>query len=166
MEAVRPVAVPSGVVRGRARGGVSGFSVASGEVASAGASQTEAAGELLGLIAVQEQDEGERRDRSARERCKEMLRALGAMQRALLGGAGGNGALAHLAALSGASVDTADPELAMVSRMIALRARVELARAEMTLAEVAGRSKIAQQAEETAEYHLGAAGGRGYKPAP
>ncbi len=166
MEPVRPVVVSSGVVRGRARGGVSGFSVASGEVASAGASGAEAAGELLGLIAVQEQDEGERRDRSARERCKEMLRALGEMQRALLGGSGGKGALAHLAALSQAPGDAASPELALLSRMIALRARVELARTEVAQAGMRGHSKIAQQRQGTAEYHLGGAGGGGYKPAP
>ena len=165
MEPVRPVVGPSALARAGARtgtrGGTPGFSVGPGAPSAASASRAEAAAELLGLIAVQEQDEGERRDRGAHKRCREMLRALTELQRALLGSALDTGVLDHLATLSRAPIDAANPDLALLNRMIAVRARVELARAEAM-----GNLKIARQDRETADYHLGAKDGRGYKPPP
>ncbi len=165
MEPVRPVLGSSVVARAGARigahGGASGFSVGAGAATGTAASRAEAAAELHGLIAVQEQDEGERRNRDAHRRCREMLRALAELQHALLGADVDAEALTHLAALSHAPVDAAHPELALLSRMIAVRARVELARAE-----VAGNLKIAQQGGRPADYHLGGSEGRGYKPPP
>jgi len=161
VEPVRPALAPSALARGGARRGVSGFSMDAKGAPGAAASRAEATAELHGLIAVQERDEGERQDRSAHRRCQQMLRALAKLQSALLGVAPDSGALTELATLSRVPVDAANPELAMLSRMIAVRARVELARAEMVV-----NLKIAQQDRISADYHLGGADARSYKPPP
>lgn len=141
MDPVRPVLGPSALARGAARRGTSGFSVHAEVAAGEGASRAEATAELFGLIAVQERDEGERRDRGAHKRCWEMLRVLAGLQRALLGGTLDLEGAGSARRAEPHPVDAANPELALLSRMIAVRARVELARAEVANLKIAQKGR-------------------------
>jgi len=116
--------------------------------AEAGAAQvSDGAGEtvptqgLAALLAMQETTLGgvdeaaRRRDQAARQRGHDLLGALGRLQRALLGAEGvdapGLGASrAAMQDLLDGLPDAADPVLAGIVQAIALRARVELARAD------------------------------------
>ncbi len=77
----------------------------------------------------------ETRDREARRHGGAMLRALGGLQLAMLGGDGAQAlrTLSELAGseLAGGAPSAADPGLDQVVRAIAQRAAIELARAEM-----------------------------------
>ncbi len=75
----------------------------------------------------------EARDRQARRHGRAMLRALAAVQRALLAEEGGHAAaaLAALAASLGQAQEAEDPVLQLILREIAVRAAVELARHDM-----------------------------------
>ena len=79
------------------------------------------------LHEIQSSD-AQRRDREAARRGKELLEALGALQRALLGSGQIGEALGSLTVLVDRVPHAADPSLATVVREIALRATVELAR--------------------------------------
>ena len=69
------------------------------------------------------------RDVLARRRGRALLGGLGALQRALLAGKADAGALRSLAGLVDGE-DGDDPDIADAMRALALRARIELARAE------------------------------------
>jgi hypothetical protein len=113
----------------------SGFSVPLGTPAATtapeSASPIQAASGLAALLATQELADPRLRDRAARRHATATLDALAALQAALLGepddGGMGGDALGRLAALAGQPVP-ADPGLAALTRAIALRAAVELAR--------------------------------------
>ncbi len=86
-----------------------------------------AAVSLSGLLALQGAGPEAPRDRTARRRGRDILDALAALQRGLLGGDAG-GALARLASLIEGVPLAADPRLAALLAAVALRARIELAR--------------------------------------
>jgi hypothetical protein len=88
---------------------------------------------LDAMLALQEAEVEAARDRNARRHGKALLEALAELQRALLGGGGGEEgpALQRLAALAAAPADAANPALAGVLRALSLRAQVELARRGM-----------------------------------
>jgi Class II flagellar assembly regulator len=83
---------------------------------------------LAGLLALQADDAGEARDRSARRRGRELLDALAALQRAMLGGEIDQDQLHDLAALVADVPDAADSRLRAAMEDVVLRVRVELAR--------------------------------------
>ena len=83
---------------------------------------------LAGLLALQADEAGEARDRSARRRGRELLDALAALQRAMLAGEIGPDQLNELFALVVDVPDAADPRLRAAMEDVVLRARVELAR--------------------------------------
>ncbi|MGA9864976.1 MAG: flagellar assembly protein FliX [Acetobacteraceae bacterium] len=87
---------------------------------------------LSGLLALQESESVPIRDRDARRRGRDILAALGALQRGLLGGADPDGATVRLAALLAEPSVAADPGLNAILSAIRLRARIELARRHMT----------------------------------
>jgi Class II flagellar assembly regulator len=97
---------------------------------SSGAAPTTATTEisLAGLLALQADDAGEARDRSARRRGRELLDALAALQRAMLGGEIDQDQLHDLAALVADVPDAADSRLRAAMEDVVLRVRVELAR--------------------------------------
>ncbi|MBV8704221.1 MAG: hypothetical protein JO118_10975 [Acetobacteraceae bacterium] len=86
-----------------------------------------AAVSLPGLLALHEAGVEAPGDRAARRRGRDILAALAALQRGLLGGDDGE-ALPALARLARDLPPAADPRLDAVLRAVALRARVELAR--------------------------------------
>jgi hypothetical protein len=100
-----------------------------GPSACAGA---EAAG-LVGMLALQERGEAERRDRDAHRRGLALVAELAALQRAILADGADPACLARLAALAAGLPEAADPALAALVRAVALRAKVVLARADMAL---------------------------------
>ncbi len=104
------------------------------EPQAAGVSTTYAAAELSlgGLLALQEGEPGPGhatavQDRAARRHGRDLLAALAALQRGLLGGALGTGDVRRLADLAEDIPPAADPRLRHVMQAIALRAKVELA---------------------------------------
>ncbi len=119
---------------GRA-GPASGFSVPAGPPGPASppeaAAPMQATSGLAALLATQELADPRLRDRAARRHATATLDALAALQAALLdgeaGGAMAGQALGRLAALAGQPAP-ADRALAALTRAIALRAAVELAR--------------------------------------
>jgi hypothetical protein len=83
---------------------------------------------MAGLLALQEAGGDEVRDREARQRGRDLLDELAALQRELLAGAPDAARLARLAELAAGLPLAADPGLRAVVQAIALRARVEAAR--------------------------------------
>jgi hypothetical protein len=69
-----------------------------------------------------------RRNRAARRRCDDLLRALGELQLGMLAEGSDQDLVGRLASLAAALPQAADPALAAVARMISLRARIEVAR--------------------------------------
>ncbi|MCC6719734.1 MAG: hypothetical protein IT555_17770 [Acetobacteraceae bacterium] len=121
---------------GRQARAAGGFRLPQARPAAAGlAAGVEEVG-LAGMLALQEMPERESADRQARKRGRDLLAALTAMQRGMLGLDGGDaGELARLAA----DVPAADdPGLRAAVDAIALRARIELARREKIPADGAG----------------------------
>jgi len=112
-----------------------------GAAAASGAREASAAEGVTiaaSLIALQETIIAGERDREARERADRMLEELAALQHLMLGGRMPASRLAELAALTDRPGLAADPALAELVSAVSLRAKVELARLEMTSA--AGRS--------------------------
>jgi hypothetical protein len=101
---------------------------------AAGPGQVEAAAapaatSLGSMLALQEADVETVEDREARKHGHDMLAALAELQRALLGGGGGDGvALQRLGDLAASVRHATDPRLAAMVSAIVLRVRVELAR--------------------------------------
>lgn len=132
---IRGVGGPAPVVGGgrAARGGGGAFRVpdrAQGAEASAVAPAM-AVG-LSAMLALQEMPDPTVGDREARRHGQALLDELSALQRSMLaGGAPDPGRLARLAA---AVPSATDPRLRETVAAIALRARIELARAEMSRA--------------------------------
>jgi hypothetical protein len=93
---------------------------------SSGAAPTTAPTEisLAGLLALQADDAGEARDRSARRRGRELMDAMAALQRAMLSGEIDQDQLHDLAALVADVPDAADPRLRAVMEDVVLRVRV------------------------------------------
>lgn len=93
---------------------------------------------LDGMLAVQEQAGEQLRDREARRHAQSVLAALAALQRSLLAGEGETaadglaGACAALRAALGGTVLAADPALAALVGAVEIRAKVVLARIEVT----------------------------------
>jgi hypothetical protein len=80
------------------------------------------------LLAAEAFDRNVRRNAAARRQGQAVLRGLGTLQQALLGGGDPGTALADLAQLLSDLPPPPDPQLARILDSIALRARVELAR--------------------------------------
>ena len=119
---------------GQARG-VGGFCVPQARTAASsatagveGASGAEEVG-LAGMLALQEMPDRDVADRAARRRGQDLLAALAAMQRAMLGLGDGDGA--RLEQLAAGVPRADDPALRDVVAAIALRARIEAARLAM-----------------------------------
>ena len=112
----------------RAVGRGAGFSVpaarAGGTAAMAGPVEIG----LAGMLALQEAEAAEVRDREARRHGRQMLDGLARLQRALLDGAPDQGTLLRLAALVEVVPGADDPALAAAMAEVTLRVRVELAR--------------------------------------
>ena len=116
---------------GRARTGqtVGGFSLGAGAPSGAGATSATIPVALGSMLALQEAGAEPVRDRAARRHGHAMLKLLAALQRAMLGGEGGNeDELGRLAALATEIPAASDPGLRQVVAAIALRASIELAR--------------------------------------
>jgi hypothetical protein len=101
---------------------------AGAEAPAAAASMGEVA--LGGMLALQEAEGREARDREARRHGQEMLAALARLQRALLEGGRDLPGLRRLALLAENVPEAADPALRLAMAEVVLRARVELARHE------------------------------------
>ena len=84
------------------------------------------------FLALQSVDENEQRNRAARKRGTAMIAALSDLQRAVLAAEDPALALRSLGTLAQEQPEAADPALASVLRAIVLRARVEVARREMS----------------------------------
>lgn len=84
---------------------------------------------LGGLLAMQEEPRADERNRRARAGGAAILAELAAMQRACLGDGDAAGVAQRLDGLVASLPDAADPGLAGVVRLIALRARIEMLRA-------------------------------------
>ena len=100
--------------------------------ATAGATTPLASPAIVNPLLLQDlaADDGLRRDRDARHRSRELLDALAALRRALLGSGDEKAELARLSALLSAIPQAHDPALAALVRAIAVRATVELCRRE------------------------------------
>jgi hypothetical protein len=111
-----------------------GFQVPQGSVADSQAAEPAANASPLGsvsldvLLAAEALDQDARRNATARRKGQAVLRGLGSLQQALLGGGDPRAALAELAQLLSDLPRPPDPQLADALDSIALRARVELAR--------------------------------------
>ena len=115
----------------RVRQGASGFRVAE-EVCAQGASAAGATDVASGsvLLALQEAGDDDARDRAARNRAREMMIELAALQRDVLRGRLSAANLKQLARLAEELPVAAAPALRAVLAGVVLRARVELARYE------------------------------------
>ena len=133
------VAAASPAQRAARRGAAGGFAVpaeSAADVGAAAATEASSAVMLGGMLALQEEDSAEIRDRRARRHGHAMLEELARLQRALLGGPeqgaeeGGDqgGALRRLEGLTRMVPDAADPALRGLIQSVALRAQIELAR--------------------------------------
>jgi len=91
---------------------------------------------MEGMLALQELPGEAVGDREARRRGQDLLEALAAIQRGLLGM--GEGDPARLARLAEAVPTAGDPALREAVAAIVLRARIEVARAEMARGAVPG----------------------------
>jgi hypothetical protein len=122
-------ATAGGAGRARPEPTVGGFSLGAGAPAAAGTASPASPVSLGSMLALQEAGAEPVRDRAARRHGHAMLRLLAALQRAMLGAGGGDGAeLDRLAALSAEIPAASDPGLRQVVAAIALRASIELAR--------------------------------------
>ena len=101
-------------------------------VRSAGAAPSPVA--LESLLALQQVDAVPARDRSAHRRGQALLAALGRLQRVLLGDGDTESALRDIRDLADDVPAAADPALAEAVDQVVLRARIELARRELTAA--------------------------------
>jgi hypothetical protein len=113
--------------RGGARAGGGGFALPAEGRPPAGAAPVAAMG-LDGLLALQQEAVMPCRDREARRRGQDLLAALVALQRAMLGGAEEPDGLARLAELAASVPEAGDPALRQAVASLALRARLELVR--------------------------------------
>ena len=114
--------------RGATRTSSGAFSVpAEAAVATPG---TEAAAPvaLASMLSLQELGGDAAQDREARRHGQDLLAALAALQRTLLGGGDDAAALQHLAELVAAVPRASDRRLAAIVSAIAVRVQVELAR--------------------------------------
>jgi hypothetical protein len=125
---LRPTERPTGRPGASRAGG--GFAVPQQGAAAADAGVVGGAGgvsSLDTLLALQEEADPLLRDRAAKRRSQEMLKALAGLQRALLAGSEAD-AVALLESLVQDVPVAADPGLAELAAAVTLRARVELAR--------------------------------------
>jgi hypothetical protein len=107
-----------------------GFSVPEQAAPAAAGSASASEVALAGMLALQEADAGQVRDRAARRHATDVLAELAALQRALLLGEPDAATLRRLADLAGAVPEADDPGLRAAVAAVILRARVELARHE------------------------------------
>ncbi len=129
MDGIARIAVPTAQLPRLSRAGRTAFSVAQDADEARKATLGEISpAELGSLLAVQERDETDHRNRNARRHCQDMLRLLTELQRSVLADAGVQDAMSRLATLALSVPEAGDPRLSALSRMIALRARVEMAR--------------------------------------
>ncbi|MGH7071541.1 MAG: flagellar assembly protein FliX [Acetobacteraceae bacterium] len=115
----------------RAQSGATGFALPATAASTGGAGTIGEATPvtLLGaMLALQEVEANQARDRVARRHGEAILTALTALQVGLLGGAVHGPELGHLARLAAELPEAADPVLGMLVRAVSLRAEIELAR--------------------------------------
>lgn len=106
-----------------------GFSVGPHcQPATTSSAQAMDSAELPALLCIQEHDGDDPKDRGAKRRGRDLLRALAELQRTLLSAAGEAAALDRLGELASTPADASDPRLAHILAAIVLRARVEMAR--------------------------------------
>lgn len=106
--------------------GASAFAVPDSEPAAPPESVAPVA--LPVLLALQEAETEAVRDRAARRHAEAILKTLGALQRALLGGTGGAHAMAGLVDQLQGAPAPADPRPATVQKLVLQRAAIEAAR--------------------------------------
>ena len=132
VDGIGPI-VPAARTTSRPSARGAGFTVSSARAdAAAGTAATSESAEVAlgGMLALQEAESAEVRDREARRHGEEILAELLKLQRALLEGGPDPTALRRLAVLAGNVPAAADPGLRQAMAEVALRARVELARHE------------------------------------
>ena len=117
------VAAPRGAAAGAA-----GFAVSPEGANVSGLAAAAPAAALDSLLQLQAFEDATTRDRQAKRHGQALLRALGELQRVLLGEGPLEDALGRLADLVATCPEAADPGLAGLVGSIMLRARVELAR--------------------------------------
>jgi hypothetical protein len=83
---------------------------------------------LESLLALQQVDQANERDRTARRHAHALLAALGRVQRGLLTGDDPAAALAEMRTLVAATPAASDPALAAALDQVVLRTRIELIR--------------------------------------
>jgi len=126
-EAIRGVATGQAVAgAARQTRGLSGFRVPQTRATAVGLAHGVEEVGLAGMLALQELPDPALADREARRRGQDILAALAALQRALLGPGGADAG--ELAALATAVPQADDPALRAVVAAITLRARIEAAR--------------------------------------
>jgi len=126
-EAIRGVATGQAVAgAARQTRGPSGFRVPQTRATAVGLAHGVEEVGLAGMLALQELPDPALADREARRRGQDILAALAALQRALLGPGGADAG--ELAALATAVPQADDPALRAVVAAITLRARIEAAR--------------------------------------
>jgi hypothetical protein len=128
MDPVQRIMGAAQIITGQARGGPRGFAVPADRAATPAAAPAAPAVVLGGLLALQEAEEEPPRDRAARRRGRDLLAALAALQRDLLGAGPTPEALERLAALAAGVPVAGDVALREAVAAIAVRAQVELAR--------------------------------------
>lgn len=128
MDGIRSVGRPADPVQTRRKSARSSFALPPGQAdAGLGAEEVTRA-DVGGLLLLQEHDLPEHRNRAARRRCHDLLRALGELQLGMLAVGADPELVPRLAALADALPQAADPTLAALARMISLRAKIEVAR--------------------------------------
>lgn len=127
---IPPVGTAGGnlVRRATLRGGGT-FHVGESPVQAKAADSAEAAApaSLVGLLSLQEMEIGGQERRTANHN-QALLAKLSGLQRLVLSGAAGAGALDELAALADSTIETADPGLCAISTAVLQRVKIELAK--------------------------------------
>jgi Class II flagellar assembly regulator len=128
MDGISAVGRPADPVRTPRRAGGGNFTLLPERADAGRSAEVAAEAEVGGLLLLQEQDVPGQRNRAARRRCDELLRALGDLQASMLAAGTDPDVVQRLASLAAALPQAADPTLAALTRMISLRARIEIAR--------------------------------------
>ena len=129
MDGVRSVGRAADSLRSRAGGSARGsFALPPEQTDASRAADEIAPAEVSGLFLLQEDQLPEQRNRAARRRCDQLLRALGELQLGLLAAGVDPELVPRLASLAAELPQAADPTLAALARMVSLRAKIEVAR--------------------------------------
>ena len=128
MDGVSSVGRPADPVQTRPKTGRGTFALPPEQTDAGRAAEGVMRAEVSALLLLQEHDLPDQRNRAARRRCDDLLRALGELQLGMLAEGSDQDLVQRLASLAAALPQAADPALAAVARMISLRARIEVAR--------------------------------------